>query len=805
MAEGIPSNNVIIKTKSNRTDGIKTGSSISKSAINAVSSKLQSELSGKNDLGSQAAGMGIKTVDATVQSFKAAQMASDVSLNGISGICKVGKGIYQVGLTGTLGVVTVAQTVSKLKEGQIKPLSPEAVRTLRSQALKTGLSNTELSRRLMYSAKNIHRKVKSAINTTVNIGHGIKTGYKIVRGVISGKTTFKISKEAVKKFALKAISKSMVAVNGSVYKLSKKLSKGSIQMISSAATSPLLGTGLSTGLKGGAGILQNSDDYALQGAGSALRGAELGIRTSIKGIKVSKYTVKTTIKTGKKVVHAGMFIKNNGLRAAWKAARGYGAKSAQNLLKAMFNVFKALGRKVIIPILIIATVVMACSGVITVPVTAVASIFGSFFSTKDTKKDFDIKDFLNTSVPGLITEFQDDLAGKMEESRAKYDIVRFKSNISADETVSPTKDGIISVFPSNDEVINMIQPVFNAVILMEYDLEPTEKQARDLVEKIFAKLFSVSTAKTTEYCGQDLLTGKGTVLASHTCGEIHAKNDCPNKKTGTHKSYTCDNCCTMSCPGHAADDGTTTYCPGCTNTCSGYTYCGSHSVMTYTLSVEGVYALENIYFKEPMEKLLNKENRTDEEETKLAQLKDYHEIFKEMMNDATVIYDSGKTMADLSGVKFKDNNKRKKNQKVVDLALSQLGQKGGQPYWSFLGYKGRVEWCACFVNWCMRKIPSATKNYPVLANVGNASCINVSNYFKSHNQWADRNYTDLVAGDVIFFDYNNQKETHHIGIVIGVDDKKVYTVEGNTVGDVVASSSYPLGSKVIYGYGLMNY
>ena len=132
MAEGIPSINVKIKTKSNRTDGIKTGSSISKSAINAVSSKLQSELSGKNDLGSQAAGMGIKTVDAGVQSFKAAQVASDVSLNGITGICKVGKGIYQVGLTGTLGVVTVAQTVSKLREGQIKPLSSEAVRTLRS-------------------------------------------------------------------------------------------------------------------------------------------------------------------------------------------------------------------------------------------------------------------------------------------------------------------------------------------------------------------------------------------------------------------------------------------------------------------------------------------------------------------------------------------------------------------------------------------------------------------------------------------------------------------------------------------------
>ena len=34
---------------------------------------------------------------------------------------------------------------------------------------------------------------------------------------------------------------------------------------------------------------------------------------------------------------------------------------------------------------------------------------------------------------------------------------------------------------------------------------------------------------------------------------------------------------------------------------------------------------------------------------------------------------------------------------IVVVALSQLGNVGGQPYWSWYGFNSRVEWCACFV------------------------------------------------------------------------------------------------------------
>lgn len=37
---------------------------------------------------------------------------------------------------------------------------------------------------------------------------------------------------------------------------------------------------------------------------------------------------------------------------------------------------------------------------------------------------------------------------------------------------------------------------------------------------------------------------------------------------------------------------------------------------------------------------------------------------------------------------------------IVEVARQQIGNSGGQPYWSWYGFDSRVEWCACFVSWC---------------------------------------------------------------------------------------------------------
>ena len=139
------------------------------------------------------------------------------------------------------------------------------------------------------------------------------------------------------------------------------------------------------------------------------------------------------------------------------------------------------------------------------------------------------------------------------------------------------------------------------------------------------------------------------------------------------------------------------------------------------------------------------------------------------------------------------------NQAIVEVALTQLGNEGGQPYWSWYGFDGRVEWCACFVSWCADQCGSLDSGIvPKFAG-----CVDGANWFKGNGQWQDRNY-EPTAGTIIFFDWENDGETDHVGIVEKCENGVVYTVEGNS-GDACRQNQYSVGSSSIYGYGIPAY
>lgn len=139
------------------------------------------------------------------------------------------------------------------------------------------------------------------------------------------------------------------------------------------------------------------------------------------------------------------------------------------------------------------------------------------------------------------------------------------------------------------------------------------------------------------------------------------------------------------------------------------------------------------------------------------------------------------------------------NQAIVEVALTQLGNEGGQPYWSWYGFNSRVEWCACFVSWCAEQCGYIEGGFiPKFAG-----CISGANWFKERNQWQDRNY-EPTAGDIIFFDWEGDGSTDHVGIVEKCENGVVYTVEGNS-GDAVKQRQYTVGSSSIYGYGVPAY
>ena len=139
------------------------------------------------------------------------------------------------------------------------------------------------------------------------------------------------------------------------------------------------------------------------------------------------------------------------------------------------------------------------------------------------------------------------------------------------------------------------------------------------------------------------------------------------------------------------------------------------------------------------------------------------------------------------------------NQAIVEVALTQLGNEGGQPYWSWYGFEGRVEWCACFVSW--RANECGYIDTGVIPKF--AGCVLGSQWFKDRGQWQDGSF-EPSAGHIIFFDWEGDGETDHVGIVECVENGTVYTVEGNS-GDTCRQNSYAIGSSVIYGYGIPAY
>ena len=136
---------------------------------------------------------------------------------------------------------------------------------------------------------------------------------------------------------------------------------------------------------------------------------------------------------------------------------------------------------------------------------------------------------------------------------------------------------------------------------------------------------------------------------------------------------------------------------------------------------------------------------------------------------------------------------------IVTVALSQVGNIGGQPYWSWYGFNSRVVWCACFVSWCANECGYIENG--VIPKF--AGCIQGSEWFMERGQWQDGSFTP-ETGHIIFFDWEGDGLTDHVGIVERVENGTVYTVEGNS-GDACRQNSYAVGSSVIYGYGIPAY
>ena len=170
--------------------------------------------------------------------------------------------------------------------------------------------------------------------------------------------------------------------------------------------------------------------------------------------------------------------------------------------------------------------------------------------------------------------------------------------------------------------------------------------------------------------------------------------------------------------------------------------------------------------------------------------------------------------------------------KVIDIALDEVGylekasnkdldfKKANAGYNNYTKY-GRdmhklypsimdfpAAWCDSFVDWCFYKAYGVTNAKSLLGGDFNDYTIASSQLYKNKNAW----YTTPKVGDQIFFKDSSGKICH-TGLVYKVDDKNVYTVEGNTSssegvvanGGGVFKKSYSLYYSKIAGYGRPKY
>jgi hypothetical protein len=488
------------------------------------------------------------------------------------------------------------------------------------------------------------------------------------------------------------------------------------------------------------------------------------------------------------------------------------------------------------------------------PIIMIAAIFSGSFSIGNldgTESEFDIQEYLQEVIPPKRSYFIDNLRTVYEnnliENGGLYHYVRLFPEGSTDADAEDPFENIESMVYPAESLISIILPVFwTRIFENDFFLN------RNVVEAITSNMWETiigyeTTELPIEYCSEHCPVDDGNNPHLHSHADLL---NCPNSYSGFHSDYTsiccdiefyrclghkhtlwcttlphehsidCDDPCFIA--SHYHHEWTSASSPGCYNTlycssgnmpmtspvanactnkqyqmiCSGYTYCDGHRILRIDVRMDGMYTLIAYYYLDPIEYLANLPSRTEAQEEQLEQLRENYNMFLEFLAEAQDRYGFFGDGADLSGIVW-EKGSRSGNQSIIDLALSQVGQVGGQPYWSFMSFGRRVPWCACFVSW---SFAAAGYSEPKFAAVQFGGIP----YFVTRGLWVDRSFTNLAPGDVIFFDWNGDGHADHVGFVIGRDATHVYTVEGNS-GDQVRVKSYPLNSSVIIGYGLPNY
>ena len=145
------------------------------------------------------------------------------------------------------------------------------------------------------------------------------------------------------------------------------------------------------------------------------------------------------------------------------------------------------------------------------------------------------------------------------------------------------------------------------------------------------------------------------------------------------------------------------------------------------------------------------------------------------------------------------------NQQIVNTAVAEIGESSGETYWRWYGFDNQVEWCACFASWCGNKSGLIQNGSMPKFSL----CADGVTWFQERGKWQEKGSIP-TTGSLIFFDWNGDGRSDHVGIVEKYKDGTIYTVEGNTSiksGNTnvygVWRHEYRTDAQGILGYGIL--
>ena len=146
--------------------------------------------------------------------------------------------------------------------------------------------------------------------------------------------------------------------------------------------------------------------------------------------------------------------------------------------------------------------------------------------------------------------------------------------------------------------------------------------------------------------------------------------------------------------------------------------------------------------------------------------------------------------------------------KMTEIALKEADEgTGPQKFKDWFGSDD--EWCGMFISWLFDQVNGLDKYYVKNGFAGGGARSSIE---RGYGTWLEDECTDSKTvpkqGDILHYKYYpsvDKYSSEHVGYVYKVDDKYVYTVEGNYDPNHVATVKYERKSCDINGYYRPNY